>query len=146
MDHAENYLVLAAGKITCRRCLGTSRRTQKQCGAPAEKHSSKCRFHGARATGPVTMEGLARCAAARTIHGNETRFKRKRAQLQSQLIRSLKALSAFLDSNPTDTQLTTSPLVALVFEQIFQLREYDATKGPGTFDSIFTGPHDPRKF
>lgn len=128
MDYAEDYLVLAAGKITCRRCTGTSRRTRQQCGAPAEKHSTKCRFHGARATGPVTMEGLARCAAAKTVHGKETRFKRKRAQMQSQLIRSLKALSALLNSKPTDTQVRTSPLVELVFEQIFQLSEYDATR------------------
>jgi hypothetical protein len=93
MDHAENYLVLAAGKITCRRCLGTSRRTQKQCGAPAEKHSTKCRFHGARATGPVTMEGLARCADAKARGQNESRAQRR---YDRAMMRQVKALGKLL--------------------------------------------------
>jgi len=36
-----------------------------------------CATHGGRSTGPRTSEGRARCAAARTIHGAETRQARR---------------------------------------------------------------------
>jgi hypothetical protein len=36
-----------------------------------------CRIHGGKSTGPKTAEGRARIAAAKTIHGNETRQARK---------------------------------------------------------------------
>ena len=125
MAHAEGILNLADGKIICRRCTGTSRRTRLQCAAPAERHSTKCRFHGSRATGPVTEEGRKRCAAAKTIHGQESRVGRKRTQLQMQLIRSLRQLGVFLASNPTERQIAMSPLIELVFENLFVLEEYD---------------------
>ena len=35
-----------------------------------------CRTHGGLSTGPRTKEGRKRCAAAKTIHGTETRAKR----------------------------------------------------------------------
>ena len=35
-----------------------------------------CRIHGGLSTGPRTTEGRKRCAAAKRIHGNETRAKR----------------------------------------------------------------------
>lgn len=72
-------LIIAGGKITCRRCQAMSKRTGKQCGAPADRLSktSKCKWHGGRSTGPRTPEGRAKCAEARTIHGNSTREKRK---------------------------------------------------------------------
>ena len=125
MAHAEGILHLADGKIVCRRCTGTSRRTRLQCAAPAERHSNKCRFHGSRGVGPATEEGLKRCAAAKTIHGQESRASRKRTQLQMRLIRSLKQLGVFLASNPTDGQIAMSPLIELVFENLFALDEYD---------------------
>ena len=34
-------------------------------------------FHGGKSTGPVTELGRQRCAAAKTIHGFETRAKRE---------------------------------------------------------------------
>jgi len=34
-------------------------------------------FHGGKSTGPVTELGRKRCAAAKTIHGFETRAKRE---------------------------------------------------------------------
>ena len=40
------------------------------------KGKEVCRTHGALSRGPVTAEGRARCAAAKTIHGRETRQKR----------------------------------------------------------------------
>ena len=40
------------------------------------KGKEVCRTHGGLSTGPKTKEGRARCAAAKTIHGRETREKR----------------------------------------------------------------------
>ena len=72
-------LITAGSKITCRRCQALSKRTGKQCGAPADRHSktSKCKWHGGRSTGPKTEQGRQRCAAAKTTHGQETRERRK---------------------------------------------------------------------
>jgi hypothetical protein len=72
-------LITAGGKITCRRCQAVSKRTGKQCGAAADRHSkaSKCKWHGGRSTGPKTAEGRAKCAEVNTVHGNSTREKRK---------------------------------------------------------------------
>ena len=63
----------AGGRITCNQCEGISRRTKERCKAPAAKNKSRCRFHGGRKlSGPKTIEGRLRCAAAKTIHGEET--------------------------------------------------------------------------
>ena len=35
-----------------------------------------CRTHGGKSTGPKTPKGRERCAAAKTVHGKETRAKR----------------------------------------------------------------------
>ena len=69
-------LETAGGKINCRRCQATSKRTKLQCGGPAEKGKRVCRFHGARSTGPKTEEGRLRIALGKTQHGNETRQAR----------------------------------------------------------------------
>ena len=64
------------GRIRCKQCKATSKRTKQQCRAPAMKGKEVCRTHGGLSTGPKTKEGRARCAAAKTIHGRETRQKR----------------------------------------------------------------------
>jgi hypothetical protein len=68
----------ASGKIRCLRCTARSTRTGLQCGRPALKASrtQKCQFHGGRGSGPKTAEGRASVAAARTVHGRETRQAR----------------------------------------------------------------------
>ena len=69
----EPFMILAAGRIRCRRCQALSKRTKRQCGAPAIKGKRVCRFHGGKSTGPVTEEGRKRCGIAKTVHGGETR-------------------------------------------------------------------------
>lgn len=69
-------LETAGGKIKCVRCKATSKRTKQQCGAPAERGKRVCRFHGARSTGPTTVEGKLRIAHSKVKHGNETREAR----------------------------------------------------------------------
>jgi len=60
--------------------------TKQQCRAPALKGKEVCRTHGGLSTGPKTKEGRARCAAAKTIHGRETRkIRQERSQKLAEL-------------------------------------------------------------
>lgn len=80
----------AGGRIACKQCEGTSRRTKQRCKAPAAKNKTRCRFHGGRKlSGPKTAEGRMRCAKAKTIHGNETRQARSD---RGEAMRRLRAL------------------------------------------------------
>ena len=85
----EAALNTAGGKITCLRCHAMSKRTGEQCGAPAERGKSVCRFHGARSTGATTEAGRQRIVAALTKHGRESRAQRERRALK---LRELKEL------------------------------------------------------
>ena len=69
----EPFMTLASGRIRCSRCQALSKRTKRQCGAPAIKGKRVCRFHGGKSTGPMTEEGRKRCGIAKTVHGGETR-------------------------------------------------------------------------
>ena len=93
----KELVLVAAGKILCRRCQARSKRTHLQCGAPAERGSQVCRFHGSRSTGPKTSDGKAR--AMRTTHGNSTRADRKELSkelVEIQLIRVLAWLTGMV--------------------------------------------------
>jgi hypothetical protein len=83
----------AGGRIVCRRCNATSKRTKVQCGGPAMQGKTKCKFHGGLSTGPRTKQGKLRCAQAKTIHGKDTRVDRqvhrlamKRLRLYAQIL------------------------------------------------------------
>ena len=82
----------AGGRIVCRQCEGTSRRTKERCKAPALTGRAWCKFHGGSATGPRTEEGRQRCAEAKTIHGNETRKARTERSLGSARLAVLEAV------------------------------------------------------
>ena len=69
----EPFMTLAAGRIRCSRCQALSKRTKRQCGAPAVRGMRVCRFHGGKSKGPKTKEGRKRCGIAKTVHGGETR-------------------------------------------------------------------------
>ena len=69
----EPFMTLAGGRIRCSRCQALSKRTKRQCGAPAVRGMRVCRFHGGKSTGPKTKEGRKRCTSAKTVHGGETR-------------------------------------------------------------------------
>ena len=90
--HLEQVLVTAGGRITCQRCTAQSKRTKLQCGIAALKGKKKCQFHGGRSTGPKTPEGRARCAQAKTIHGNDTRADRAEHSKKMAEIRDLEAI------------------------------------------------------
>ncbi len=82
----------AGGRIQCAQCQAKSKRTGVQCRAPATAGKTKCRFHGGKSTGPKTPEGRQRCAAAKTIHGNETTEKRLERSLASARLAVLEAV------------------------------------------------------
>jgi hypothetical protein len=84
--------VIAGGRISCTQCQAMSKRTKQQCGAPAAKGKTKCRFHGGASTGPKTPEGRQRCADVKTIHGNETRKARTERALGMRRLRTLEKL------------------------------------------------------
>lgn len=57
------------------------------------KGKAVCKFHGGASTGPRTPEGRARCAAAKTIHGQETRQARAERSRDIALLRALESLA-----------------------------------------------------
>ena len=88
----EQNLKTLGGRITCQRCQAKSKRTKKQCGAPALRFKFVCSAHGGRSTGPRTEEGRQRCAEAKTIHGNETRKARTERAAAMRRLRELEDL------------------------------------------------------
>lgn len=73
----------AGGRIQCAQCQAKAKSTQKQCRRPATSGKRVCKLHGGKSTGPKTPEGRQRCAAAKTMHGNETTEKRLERSLAS---------------------------------------------------------------
>ncbi len=70
------------------RCLAKTRRGT-ECQKPAIKGRKRCQLHGGRSTGPRTVEGRARIAAANFKHGNRTKERlaenRERAAVNRQI-------------------------------------------------------------
>ena len=87
IDNMELTLITAGGKIVCKRCNATSKRTKVQCGGPAVRGKTKCKFHGGLSTGPRTELGRQICAAAKTIHGDDSRLDREINRITIQRLR-----------------------------------------------------------
>ena len=69
-------------------CNAYIKKNSAACGRGAVVNSSKCRRHGGQSTGPRTEEGNARIAAAKTVHGRETRALRQlRSEISAELRR-----------------------------------------------------------
>ena len=82
-------IILAGGRIRCRRCDAKSKRTQLQCGAPAIRGKIKCRIHGGKSSGPRTEEGKANSAAANLKHGRYTQQAQTQRSESSALVSQL---------------------------------------------------------
>ncbi len=90
---SKNFILkTAGGRITCHQCQAQSKRSKQQCRAPAAKGKTRCRFHGGASTGPKTHEGRLRCAAAKTVHGFETRKSREERAEGMRRLRELEDL------------------------------------------------------
>ena len=85
----DSYISLFKGRIRAFQCQALSKRSKLQCKNAALKGKRVCRFHGGKSKGPITIHGKQRCAEAKTIHGWETREKRK---IRSQKFREIKTL------------------------------------------------------
>ncbi len=85
------YMVLAGGRIVCRRCQATSKATGQQCRSPAVSDKRVCRIHGGLSTGPRTPEGRARCG--RKSHGNSSRKARAELSLELQQLAVIEAIA-----------------------------------------------------
>lgn len=96
------HILLAGGRIRCRRCQAHSKRTKQQCRAPSMRGKNTCRFHGGKSTGPKTAAGRQRIAWGKTIHGNETQEIRKERQEASLRLAELEDLMHLL-------KMTTAP-------------------------------------
>jgi hypothetical protein len=91
MERQSNLITLG-GRITCPRCQAMSKRTRKQCGAPAMKGKRVCKTHGGRSTGPKTEQGRQRCAQAKYKGLNESRKQRTERALGMRRLRELEDL------------------------------------------------------
>jgi hypothetical protein len=87
-----SLITIAGGRITCLRCRAKAKRSQKQCRSPAVGGRAVCRVHGGLSTGPKTEAGRLRCAAAKTIHGRETRAIRAERSRQLAQVAALEDL------------------------------------------------------
>lgn len=87
-----NQFFTLGGRVLCNQCQARSSRTKMQCRAPAMKGKRVCRTHGGMSTGPKTAAGRARCAQAKTIHGNDTRAHRAEHSARMHEIRLLEAI------------------------------------------------------
>ncbi len=92
-----NQFLTLGGRVLCNQCQARSSRTKMQCRAPAIKGKQVCKTHGGRSTGPKTPEGRARCAQAKTIHGNDTRASRAEHSKKMAEIRDLEAIGFKID-------------------------------------------------
>lgn len=84
IKNPEPLLITAGGKIKCRRCVGISSRTKKQCRHPALKTSkaSRCKWHAGASTGPKTEEGIARIREAHLKDGSETKNAKEERRMK----------------------------------------------------------------
>ncbi len=68
------------GVTHCVQCSAKFKLTGERCPKPAVR-AGVCSQHGARSTGPRSLEGRQRCSAARTVHGHDTIAKRNERSL-----------------------------------------------------------------
>ena len=88
----QSHISLFEGGTRAPRCQALSKRSKQQCKKASLIGKRVCRMHGSGA-GPITDAGKERCAAAKTVHGWETRKKR---EYRAEKFRELKTLSKLI--------------------------------------------------
>lgn len=89
----EKYITLFGRGSLAPRCQAQSKRSKQQCRKAAVRSKQVCRIHGGLSTGPRTDQGRKRSAAAKTVHGWETR---KQREIRARKFREMKAWVTFL--------------------------------------------------
>ncbi len=127
----EQTLKTMGGRITCQRCLARSKRTKKQCKAPAISGRKACKNHGGLSKGPKTNEGRQRIANSLTVHGNETRKMRSERSLGSARLAVLEsvgvALNMFTGSRTPGPKPTRMAEVYPELQELFRLLKFSST-------------------
>ena len=77
------------GSFEVPRCQAKSKRSGLQCQKAAMQGKRVCRSHGGASTGPKTTAGRQRCAAAKTVHGRETRAIRAARDVKLRELRKM---------------------------------------------------------
>jgi len=77
------------GSFEVPRCQAKSKRSGLQCQKAAMQGKRVCRSHGGASTGPKTIAGRQRCAAAKTVHGRETRAIRAERDVKLRELREM---------------------------------------------------------
>ena len=109
----ERLIQIAGGRILCRRCSARAKRSGQQCQSPAMSGKNVCRVHGGKSRGPITTVGRARCAAAQTFHGRETRAKREQARRASKAVRAASLMLSLIE-NGQERQITRDMIQMLL--------------------------------
>ena len=97
-DHESYTITFGTTKVP--RCQARSKRSGEQCCKAAMKGKQVCMTHGGASTGPRTTAGRQRCAAAKTIHGWETRAIRAKRDAKLRELRELESLMKFVGLIP----------------------------------------------
>lgn len=78
--------------MPCNRCAAVFKATGQRCTATTLAGRRTCLRHGGASTGPRTIEGKKRCAAARTVHGQDTIAMRQERSLGSARVAVLESI------------------------------------------------------
>lgn len=78
--------------MPCNRCAAVFKATGQRCTAIAVTGRRTCLRHGAASTGPRTEAGKRKCAAARTVHGQDTIAMRQERSLGSARLAVLESI------------------------------------------------------
>jgi hypothetical protein len=90
----EKYINLFGQYTPAPRFQAQSKRSKQQCRKASMTGKNVCRVHGGLSTGPQTEQGRKRCAAAKTVHGWETRkLRNKRADKFCEMKQWIKLLN-----------------------------------------------------
>ena len=88
----DEFLTLG-GRIRCRQCRAKAKHSGQRCLKPAMRDKNVCRTHGGASRGPRTVQGRARCAAAKTVHGTDSRKMRAERRVTLAELQELEALA-----------------------------------------------------
>jgi hypothetical protein len=78
--------------MQCNRCAAVFKTTGQRCTATTQAGRRTCLRHGANSTGPRTDAGQRKCAAVRTVHGQETTAMRQERSLGSARLAVLESI------------------------------------------------------